>query len=184
LRASLDRSAEDAATIVAEAEEPLQDYKKKIKQYESTLLKIIAQAYPLSIEQRRDLDLRQRDLGLRADDAAEAPILAQSETDYQAREAEQRKLAQKREADELKKAEAAAERKRVATAKERVEAPNSGKPERPEKLEKSQKKVGRSPDWAGIPNEPPRERAAAWRLKEVSEIRLAMIDPLCGSWRR
>jgi hypothetical protein len=82
----LELSPEDAAAIEVEAHKPIQAYAEKLEQYKMTLLKHIALGYPLSDDQRKDLDWRQRDLGLKDHDAlaTEQPILAQAQKDHEA----------------------------------------------------------------------------------------------------
>jgi hypothetical protein len=79
-------SLQDAERIETEALLPIKANAERMERYKSTLLKIIKQEYPLTELQRKDLKIRQRDLGLKEEDAAkvEAPILEKADKDHQA----------------------------------------------------------------------------------------------------
>jgi tetratricopeptide (TPR) repeat protein len=88
LREELGLTLEETAEIETHAYEPYRKYEEDRNKYRKTLNKLIDKGdYPFSEEIKRDLELRQRDLGLKAEDVAriEQPILAEAEAKYQER---------------------------------------------------------------------------------------------------
>jgi hypothetical protein len=75
---------EEAQDIESHAFKPYHEYEDKLKRYEQTLRKVLAQQ-PLSEEIKKDLQYRQRDLGIKPEDVAriEQLILAEGESLYQ-----------------------------------------------------------------------------------------------------
>jgi hypothetical protein len=84
LCAALRLTPEEAQDIETHAFKPYHEYEDKLKRYEQTLRKVLAQA-PLSEELKKDLQYRQRDLGIKPEDVAriEQLILAEAETLHQ-----------------------------------------------------------------------------------------------------
>ncbi len=88
LREELGLTAEEAGEIELQAYEPYRKYEKDRENYRKTLTKLIEKGcYPFSDEIRKELELRQRDLGLKEVDVKriEQPILAEAEAKYQER---------------------------------------------------------------------------------------------------
>ncbi|MDZ8258093.1 TIR domain-containing protein [Nostoc sp. ChiQUE01b] len=85
LRDELGLTAEDASEIEKLAFEPWKRYEENLQKYKKTLIKVIEHEYPFSEQTQRDLELRQRDLGIKTEDVAciQQPILAQAEANYQ-----------------------------------------------------------------------------------------------------
>ena len=145
LRRRLGLSQEDADEIEVEAHKPITAYAETIEEYKKTLRKHIAQRYPLRDDQRKDLGLRKRDLGLKDEDAAatEALVLAEAENDHkaqlaamaaeaEAQEIDRRNKARQRAADALLSATAAVEKKQFAIARKHVAAARAADPEHPD----------------------------------------------------
>jgi hypothetical protein len=84
LCAALRLTPEEAQDIETHAFKPYHEYEDKLKRYEQTLRKVLAQP-PLSEELKKDLQYRQRDLGIKPEDVAriEQLILAEGEALYQ-----------------------------------------------------------------------------------------------------
>jgi hypothetical protein len=84
LCAALRLTPEEAQDIESHAFKPYHEYEDKLKRYEQTLRKVLAQQ-PLSEEIKKDLQYRQRDLGIKPEDVAriEQLILAEGESLYQ-----------------------------------------------------------------------------------------------------
>lgn len=88
LREELGLTLGETAEIETHAYEPYRKYEEDRNKYRKTLIKLIDKGdYPFSDEIKRDLELRQRDLGLKDEDVAriEQPILAEAEAKYQER---------------------------------------------------------------------------------------------------
>ena len=70
-------TTEEAQTIEAHAFEPYKIYEANLEKYKHTLLKVIDQ-HPFSEEIKRELEYRQRDLGIKSEDVEriEQPLLA------------------------------------------------------------------------------------------------------------
>jgi hypothetical protein len=86
LREELGLTLEETAEIETHAYEPYRKYEEDRNKYRKTLTKLINRGdYPFSEEIKRDLELRQRDLGLKDEDVTriEQPILAEAEAKYQ-----------------------------------------------------------------------------------------------------
>ena len=81
LCAALRLTPEEAKDIETHAFKPYHEYEDKLKRYEQTLRKVLAQQ-PLSEETKQDLQYRQRDLGIKPEDVAriEQLILAEGES--------------------------------------------------------------------------------------------------------
>ncbi|MBD2462589.1 TIR domain-containing protein [Oscillatoria sp. FACHB-1407] len=89
LQEELGLTSEEAREIRDAAYLPYKKYAESFDKYRQTLNKIIAQGYyPFNDETRRELELRQRDLGLKPEDVEqiETPILKQAEIEYQQRQ--------------------------------------------------------------------------------------------------
>jgi len=84
LCAALRLTPEEAQDIETHAFKPYHEYEDKLKRYEQTLRKVLAQQ-PLSEEIKKDLQYRQRDLGIKPEDVAriEQLLLAEGESLYQ-----------------------------------------------------------------------------------------------------
>ncbi|MBD2560091.1 MULTISPECIES: SUMF1/EgtB/PvdO family nonheme iron enzyme [Nostoc] len=108
LRESLGLTPEEAKEIETRAYEPYSRVVENLNKYKQTLNKLIEKGYyPFSEEIEKDLENRQRDLGLKPEDVARIskPILDQAELDYQGKrnqlEVEQLKsLEQRRQQEE------------------------------------------------------------------------------------
>ncbi|MFS0513600.1 SUMF1/EgtB/PvdO family nonheme iron enzyme [Nostoc sp. UIC 10607] len=108
LRESLGLTPEEAKEIETRAYEPYSRVLENLNKYKQTLNKLIEKGYyPFSEEIEKDLENRQRDLGLKPEDVARIskPILDQAELDYQAKrnqlEVDQlQSLEQRRQQDE------------------------------------------------------------------------------------
>jgi hypothetical protein len=88
LRETLGLSLEEAKEIETHAYEPFSRYEESLNKYKQTLDRLIAKGYyPFNEEIQKELENRQRDLGLKPEDAARIskPILEQAELDYQAK---------------------------------------------------------------------------------------------------
>ncbi|MEA5626554.1 SUMF1/EgtB/PvdO family nonheme iron enzyme [Nostoc sp. UHCC 0251] len=88
LRESLGLTPEEAKEIETRAYEPYSRVLENLNKYKQTLNKLIEKGYyPFSEEIEKDLENRQRDLGLKPEDVdrISKPILDQAELDYQAK---------------------------------------------------------------------------------------------------
>lgn len=77
---------EEAGEIEAYAYQPFKDREEKLEKYKKTLLRYVENGeYPFSEDIRRQLEIRQRDLGIKTEDIEQIsqPILANAETNYQ-----------------------------------------------------------------------------------------------------
>ncbi len=108
LRDKLGLTADEAEAIKDSAYQPLREYQSKLAQYRVDLVETIQHEYPLSERTKVDLKQRQRELGLKAEDAdrMEAELLAGAEASYQA---------------QLKSGEAAVQRAREASERQAQE---------------------------------------------------------------
>jgi hypothetical protein len=132
LCAALRLTPEEAQDIETHAFKPYHEYEDKLKRYEQTLRKVLAQP-PLSEELKKDLQYRQRDLGIKPEDVAriEQLILAEGESLYQeeapaiqAQETEragQQDLQAQRDREELRAAQAEAQRQQEAARAQQTE---------------------------------------------------------------
>jgi hypothetical protein len=79
LREELGLTPKEAKELQTRAFEPYKKYKENLRKYEKTFLKVIQQEYPISNKSQEALKLRQRDLGIRPEDAEpiEKRIIAQ-----------------------------------------------------------------------------------------------------------
>ena len=77
-------TAEEAQAIEARAFEPYKLYEANLEKYKHTLLKVLDQ-YPFSEEIKKELEYRQRDLGIKAEDVEriEQPLLAPVKAAYE-----------------------------------------------------------------------------------------------------
>ncbi|MDJ0717126.1 MAG: SUMF1/EgtB/PvdO family nonheme iron enzyme [Prochloraceae cyanobacterium] len=126
LREELKLTQEEAEEIESRAFEPLKKYQDNLKKYEKTFRKYIQSEYPLSDRSKKDLELRQRDLGIKTEDVGqiEQPILAEAEAKYQKKlkqEEAEKKRKQKAEAEQQKQLEQDAQK----TAPESKKSPSS-----------------------------------------------------------
>ena len=129
LRDELGLSAEEAQQFEALAREPYKKYGENLDRYRQTLIKVIDQGlYPFSAKTQKDLELRQRDLGLKADDVEriEQPILTDAKANYEKRlQSEEVKRQQlKLEAENLKQLERQQQEVRERQRQAEVEAEN------------------------------------------------------------
>lgn len=83
LREDLKLTYEEAEQLQNRAFEPYKKYKENLQKYEKTFLKVIQKEYPISDKTQADLKLRQRDLGIKHEDAEqiEQRILAQVQSE-------------------------------------------------------------------------------------------------------
>ncbi len=79
IREELRLTPKEADELKNRAFAPYRRYQENLQKYEKTLLKIIQQEYPISDKSKEALKLRQRDLGIKSEDAEqiEKRILAQ-----------------------------------------------------------------------------------------------------------
>ncbi|MEH1970057.1 TIR domain-containing protein [Nostoc sp.] len=79
IREELRLTLEEADELKTRAFAPYKKYKENLQKYEKTFIKIIQQEYPLSDKNKEALKLRQRDLGIKSEDAEqiEKRIIAQ-----------------------------------------------------------------------------------------------------------
>ena len=112
LRDLLGLTAEEAEAIKDSAYQPLRQYQSKLGQYRIDLVETIAHEYPLSERTKVDLKQRQRELGLKAEDAEhlEVELLAEAEATYQAQLKTGEAAAQCARAEAAQRAREAAER--------------------------------------------------------------------------
>ncbi|MBW4424011.1 MAG: formylglycine-generating enzyme family protein [Nostoc desertorum CM1-VF14] len=97
LRESLGLTPEEAKEIETRAYEPYSRVEENLNRYKQTLNRLIEKGYyPFSEEIEKDLENRQRDLGLKPGDVARIskPILDQAEFDYQAKRQQQDEVEQ------------------------------------------------------------------------------------------
>jgi hypothetical protein len=88
LREELELTKQEADAIEHQAFRPFKDREEKLEKYKKTLRKYIENGdYPFSDEVKRQLENRQRDLGIKIEDIEKVtqPILAQAEVAYQKR---------------------------------------------------------------------------------------------------
>lgn len=88
LRETLGLTSEEAKEVETHAYEPFSRYEESLNKYKQTLTRLIEKGYyPFSEEIEKDLENRQRDLGLKPEDAIRVskPILDQAELDHQAK---------------------------------------------------------------------------------------------------
>lgn len=147
LRVTLGLTPEEAKEIEANAYEPFSRYEESLNRYKQTLSRLIEKGYyPFSEELEKDLENRQRDLGLKSEDATRIakPILEQAELDYQVKqlaEAKQlqeqgqhrRQEANKAELDRDKSASSKTVQTKLPTehrANEQISHESDGKPRR------------------------------------------------------
>ena len=116
LCAALRLTSEEAQDIETHAFKPYNEYEDKLKRYEQTLRKVLAQP-PLSEELKKDLQYRQRDLGIKPEDVAriEQLILAEGESLYQ----EEAPAIQSQETERARQQDLQAQRAREETAQAR-----------------------------------------------------------------
>jgi hypothetical protein len=86
LRDTLGLTPEEAEEIKNKAYQPIKKYQEHLDKYKNDLNETIAAEYPLSERTKADLKQRQRDLGVKEEDAKkiEEPILAEAEARYRA----------------------------------------------------------------------------------------------------
>src|SRR5262245_24866188 len=84
LREKLKLTPEEAQAIEARAFEPYKIYEENLEKYKHTLLKVMEQ-YPFSEEIKRELEYRQRDLGIKSEDVERIaqPLLAPVKAEYE-----------------------------------------------------------------------------------------------------
>lgn len=103
LREEVGLTPEEAEELKARAFEPYKRYKDNLQKYEKTFLKMILQEYPLSDKSKEAIRLRQRDLGLKPEDAEqiEKRILVQAKAQDQdkVKEESQRQRQQTKESE-------------------------------------------------------------------------------------
>ena len=89
LRETFGLTPEEAKEIETHAYEPFSRYEESLNKYKQTLNRLIEKGYyPFNEEVQKDLENRQRDLGLKPEDAARVskPIIDQAELHYQGKE--------------------------------------------------------------------------------------------------
>jgi TIR domain len=81
LREELKLTSEETSALKNRAFEPYKRYRDNLQKYEKTFIKILQQEYPLSDKSKESMRLRQRDLGIKTEDAEliEKRLLAQAE---------------------------------------------------------------------------------------------------------
>jgi hypothetical protein len=84
LQDTLGLTPEEAEEIKNKAYQPIKEYQDHLDKYKNDLTETIAAEYPLSERTKADLKQRQRDLGVKEEDAKkiEEPILAEAEARY------------------------------------------------------------------------------------------------------
>lgn len=125
LRDSLGLTPEEATEIETRAYEPYSRVEENLNKYKQTLNRLIEKGYyPFSEEIQKDLENRQRDLGLKPEEAARVskPILDQAELDYQTKkkqltEAEELQALERQRQQEQEEYEAKLERYRQEFSK-------------------------------------------------------------------
>lgn len=128
LRDKLGLTPEEAEEIKDSAYHPLREYQGKLVQYRVDLVETIQHEYPLSERTRVDLKQRQRELGLKAEDAdrVDAEVLADAEASYQAQlksgEAAQQRARAEAEQRAREAADAADAARRAADAEAQRQA--------------------------------------------------------------
>ncbi len=108
LRDELGLTPEEVNEIEKLAFEPWKKYEENLQKYQKTLIKVIEYEYPFSDETQKDLELRQRDLGIKSEDVAriEKPILAQAKAKYQEKlQTEQSQIKQQQDSERVKQLE-------------------------------------------------------------------------------
>jgi TIR domain len=121
LRVTLGLTPEEAKEIEANAYEPFSRYEESLNRYKQTLNRLIEKGYyPFSEELEKDLENRQRDLGLKSEDANRIakPILEQAELGYQVKQLAEAKRLQEQEQNRRQEAhKAELDRARSASSK-------------------------------------------------------------------
>ncbi|MER3435004.1 MAG: hypothetical protein C4288_16690 [Leptolyngbya sp. ERB_1_1] len=126
LRDELGLTAEEAQHWEARAHEPYKKYFENLNRYRQTLIKVIDQGlYPFSEKIQKDLELRQRDLGLKAEDVerVEEPILAEAKANYEKKQQLEQRRQQQAEidAENLRQQEQQQEIERQRQAEQEIE---------------------------------------------------------------
>jgi hypothetical protein len=88
LREKLELTKEEADTIEDQAYKPFKELEENLEKYKKTFCKYVEKGnYPFSDEVKRQLEIRQRDLGIKTEDIEKfiQPIWAQAEAKYQER---------------------------------------------------------------------------------------------------
>ena len=125
LRDKLGLTPDEAEAIKDSAYQPLREYQGKLAQYRVDLVETIQHEYPLSERTKVDLKQRQRELGLKAEDAdrIEVELLAGAEASYQAQlKSGEAALQRARAEAELRARDAAEAAKRAADAEAKRQA--------------------------------------------------------------
>jgi hypothetical protein len=116
IREELGLTFEEAEDLKAHAFAPYKKYQENLKRYEKTFLKIIQQEYPVSDKSKEALKLRQRDLGIKSEDAEqiEKQIIAQAKANKQNQVKEEDSQRQRQqEAEKDKQLELEKEREKI-----------------------------------------------------------------------
>jgi hypothetical protein len=127
LREELRLTPEEAGELQTRAFEPYKKYKENLQKYEKTLLKVIQQEYPLSDKSKEALKLRQRDLGIKHEDAEqiEKRILAQAKAKDEDKVKEEESQRQRQqEAERDKQLELEKQREKINSFEESLEVRN------------------------------------------------------------
>ena len=95
LREELKLNPEEAAELQISAFEPYKKYKAHLEKYGNTFLKVIQQEYPISDKTQADLKLRQRDLGIKHEDAEQIEKLILSQVTFQNKDQVKKEESQK-----------------------------------------------------------------------------------------
>jgi len=124
LRDKLGLTPDEAEAIKDSAYQPLREYQGKLAQYRVDLVETIQHEYPLSERTKVDLKQRQRELGLKAEDAdrIEVELLAGAEASYQAQLKSGEAALQRARAEAELRARDAAEAAEAAKAGEAAKA--------------------------------------------------------------
>jgi len=124
IREELGLTPEEADELKTRAFEPYRKYKENLQKYEKTLLKIIQQEYPLSHKSKEALKLRQRDLGIKSEDAEqiEKRILAQAQAKDQNKvKEEDSQRERQQEAERHKQLELEKQREKINSSQQYLE---------------------------------------------------------------
>ncbi|MEH2161804.1 MAG: TIR domain-containing protein [Nostoc sp.] len=127
IREELRLTPEEADELKTRAFAPYKKYKENLQRYEKTFLKIIQHEYPLSDKSKEALKLRQRDLGIKSEDAEqiEKRILTQIKANDQNQVKEEDSQRQRQqEAERNKQLELKKQREKVNSFQKSLEVKN------------------------------------------------------------
>jgi hypothetical protein len=123
IREELRLTPEEADELKTRAFAPYKKYQENLQRYEKTFLKIIQQEYPLSDKSKEALKLRQRDLGIKSEDAEqiEKRILAYTKANKQNQVKEDSQRQRQQEAEKDKQLELKKERETINNFQQSLE---------------------------------------------------------------